>query len=297
MRLRMGGGRGMGRAAQSGSSRLIMAAVMVVGGLFSYDASRQKNPITGRTQAIALNPQQEVALGLRTAPQMAQKFGGDDPDREDQGRVQTVGEKLVRSSAASKSPYQFKFTPAGRPQDGERLRVARRPHLPSRARCTTASATKRSWPACWGTRSATWWAGTRPRSWPRASSARRSWARWASPPPTSTAARGGMAQAAAAMVNQMVQLKYGREDELQSDSLGVNFMSDASYDPHALIAVMDILAKASGGQKRAEFTSSHPDPGNRSQVIKEEIAKRYPGGVPSSLTLGPPLEAGAAASR
>ena len=91
--MRRGMGRGLG-----GGSRLVMAAVMVVVGLVSYYGSRQKNPITGKTQTIALNPRQEVALGLRTAPQMAQKFGGLDTDREDQERVAAVGQKLVINS-------------------------------------------------------------------------------------------------------------------------------------------------------------------------------------------------------
>jgi predicted Zn-dependent protease len=295
----MGGNRGMnmGRGrAMSGGGRLIMALVMVIGGLFTYYTSRQKNPITGRTQAIALNPQQEVALGLRSAPQMAQKFGGEDPDREDQSRVQTVGEKLVRSSAASKSPYQFKFTLLADRKTVNAFALPGGPIFITRAlydrlgnEAQLAGVLGHEIGHVVGRHSAE----------KLAKSQLGQTIVGAVGVATSDeyGRRGGMAQAAAAMVNQMVQLKYGREDELQSDSLGVHFMSDASYDPHALIAVMDVLAKAGGGQKRSEFTSSHPDPGNRSKAIKEEIAKRYPGGVPSSLTLGPALEAGAAASR
>jgi predicted Zn-dependent protease len=107
--------------------------------------------------------------------------------------------------------------------------------------------------------------------------------------------RGNAAYAAAAVVNKMVQLSYSREDESQSDMLGVQFMADAGYDPRALVDVMEILAKAGGG-KRAEFTSSHPDPGNRAQAIRQEVAKRYPGGVPSSLTTGTSLGTPAPAS-
>jgi predicted Zn-dependent protease len=106
--------------------------------------------------------------------------------------------------------------------------------------------------------------------------------------------RSGMAQMAGQLANQMVQLKYGREDELQSDSLGVRFMSEAGYDPRALIDVMEILAAAGGGKRQPEFMSSHPDPGNRSGEIRAEIGRRYPGGVPSELTLGRKTEAGAA---
>ena len=60
----------------------------------------------------------------------------------------------------------------------------------------------------------------------------------------------------AQFVAQMTLMKYGREDELQSDSLGVRFMSDAGYDPRAMIDVMDILADASGGSRQPASPSS-----------------------------------------
>jgi len=53
-----------------------------------------------------------------------------------------------------------------------------------------------------------------------------------------------------------------------------------------------VLADVSGNRRRSEFMSSHPDPGNRSEVIKQEIAKRYPNGVPAELTTGAKLDLG-----
>jgi len=44
-----------------------------------------------------------------------------------------------------------------------------------------------------------------------------------------------------------------------------------------------VLAKASGGSKQPEFFSTHPAPENRAGKIKEEIAKRFPNGVPEGL--------------
>jgi len=100
--------------------------------------------------------------------------------------------------------------------------------------------------------------------------------------------RGGQGGAQlAAVVAQMIQLRYGRNDELESDSLGVTFMSEAGYDPRVLIEVMEILEKSSGGGgRRPEFLSTHPDPGNRKEKIQAAIAQRYPGGVPPELTTG-----------
>jgi predicted Zn-dependent protease len=74
-------------------------------------------------------------------------------------------------------------------------------------------------------------------------------------------------------VANMLQLKYGRGQELQSDELGVLFMMQSGYDPEQLIGVMEILKQASGGNKVPEFQSSHPDPENRKEHIKAAIEK------------------------
>ena len=94
---------------------------------------------------------------------------------------------------------------------------------------------------------------------------------------------GGSEAQLAAMVGQMINMKYGREDELQSDNLGVLFMSEAGYDPRALIVVMGILDEAAGGQTPPEWMSTHPSHGNRVATIQAAIDKVYPDGVPKGL--------------
>jgi len=282
------------RGRMGGGSRLVMAAVMVIVGLFSYYGSRQKNPITGRTQAIALTPQQEVALGLRSAPGMAQKFGGLDNDAAARERVSAVGEKLVRSSAAAKTPYDFKFSLLADRKTVNAFALPGGPIFITRAlydrlsnEAQLAGVLGHEIGHVVGRHSAEKLAK---------SQLGRTIVGAVGVATSDDGRRGGLGQAAAAMVNQMVQLKYGREDELQSDSLGVQFMADGGYDPRALVDVMDILAKVSGGRGRSEFMSSHPDPGNRAQVIRTEVARRYPGGVPASLTTGAALGAAGAAA-
>ena len=97
---------------------------------------------------------------------------------------------------------------------------------------------------------------------------------------------GQMATAAAAMANQMMQLKYGRGDETQSDSYGLKLMAQAGYDPRGMLAVMQVLKAAGGGGRQPEFLSSHPLPDNRLEEIKQIIAQTYPKGVPQTLTRG-----------
>ena len=92
----------------------------------------------------------------------------------------------------------------------------------------------------------------------------------------------GAAQVAA-LIGQLVNMKFGRDDELQSDRLGVQFMSEAGYDPRSMVRVMEILAAASEGNRPPEFFSTHPNPENRIARIQEAIAEEFPNGVPEGL--------------
>jgi predicted Zn-dependent protease len=87
----------------------------------------------------------------------------------------------------------------------------------------------------------------------------------------------------AALIGQLVNMKYGRDDELESDQLGVRFLADAGYDPRSLIRVMEILAESSEGNRPPEFFSTHPNPENRIENIQQAIAAEFPNGVPENL--------------
>jgi predicted Zn-dependent protease len=271
-------------------SRLMVAGVMVVVALISYYGSKQKNPITGREQAIALNPKQEVALGLRSAPQMARQFGGTDTDPVALALVNEVGRKLVSSTVAKDTPYQFHFTLLADRKTVNAFALPGGPIFITRAlydrlqnEAQLAGVLGHEVGHVVGRHSAEKIAR---------SQLGQALVGAVGVATSDESGRGGMGQMAAAVVNQMTQLSYGRDDELQSDSLGVRFMSDSGYDPHALIDVMAILKQASGDRSRPEFMSSHPDPGNRSEIIKQEIAKRFPQGVPKTLGTGRVLRSG-----
>ena len=72
---------------------------------------------------------------------------------------------------------------------------------------------------------------------------------------------------------QLLNLKYGRGDESQSDELGMRYMTRARYDPNALRGVFQTLGLVSGGGGRVpEWQSTHPEPENRESRIEELIA-------------------------
>ena len=59
------------------------------------------------------------------------------------------------------------------------------------------------------------------------------------------------------MIGQLVNMRFGRQDELEADRLGVRFSSEAAYDPRSLIALMKILQESSRGNRPPEFFSTH----------------------------------------
>jgi predicted Zn-dependent protease len=75
----------------------------------------------------------------------------------------------------------------------------------------------------------------------------------------------------AVLIGQLINLKFGRDDELEADFLGVCFMNDTGYDPSELIRVMQVLDESRQGNQPPEFFSTHPDPGNRIQRIQQAI--------------------------
>ncbi|HEX6941037.1 MAG TPA: M48 family metalloprotease [Longimicrobiales bacterium] len=70
-------------------------------------------------------------------------------------------------------------------------------------------------------------------------------------------------------------LKYGRDDERQSDDLGLRYMRAAGYDPREMPGVFAMLGRvsaAAGGGRTPEWLSTHPDPENRFERISAQVA-------------------------
>lgn len=70
-------------------------------------------------------------------------------------------------------------------------------------------------------------------------------------------------------------LKYGRSQELESDRLGVEYMTRVGYNPIGMRQVMEILAEASAGNEAPEFFSTHPHPESRISAIDQMLEGEY----------------------
>ncbi|NNE61218.1 MAG: M48 family metallopeptidase [Woeseia sp.] len=257
--------------------RLAIGAIVAAFAFFSYQCSTEYNPVTGEEQHVAMTPEQEIALGLQAAPEMAARHGGLLDDAAVQALVDRVGADLVRSGAARDTGWQFEFHVLADPQTVNAFA------LPGGQIFITDALLRR-----FSTEGEL--AGVIGHEIGHVV-ARHGAQRLAKMQLTEgitgavlVAAGGGGSEAQIAqMVGQLVNMKYGREDELESDTIGVMLVAAAGYDPRALIRVMKILDDASGGNAPPEWMSTHPSHGNRVARIEAAIEEVFPAGIPDGL--------------
>lgn len=262
--------------------RFIIGLLMAGFALLSYFGSSVYNPVTGEKQHVNISAEQEIALGLQAAPEMAQQYGGLHPDRQARSLVSQVGQRIVSRGAASQTPYQYEFHLLA---DEQTINAFA---LPGGQIFITAGLFRRL-------QTEGQLAGVLGHEVGHVVA--RHGAQRIAQQQLTQGLTGALVLSTydpenpnsqqtayiAMMVGQLVNMKYGRDDELQSDALGVRFISEAGYDPRALIGVMEILAEAGGGVRQPEFFSTHPNPENRVARINEAIEQQFPGGVPAGL--------------
>jgi predicted Zn-dependent protease len=249
-----------------GRGRLLIAFVIALMAIVTYFSSTSENPLTGEKQRVAMTPEQEIALGYQSAPQMAAQMGGLSQNEKARALVKQVGEKLVAGSFAVKSPYKFSFHVLADPRTVNAFALPGGPIFITEGLLRLLKSEAEL-------------AGVLGHEIGHVI-ARHSSERLAKQQLTQGllgALVVGTGDYSTAQIGQvvgsMINMSYGREDELESDALGIRIMAEARYDPRAMIRVMEVLAKASGGSRQPEFFSTHPAPENRAERIKQEIAK------------------------
>lgn len=251
--------------------RLIIGVVMAGIAFFSYYGKTQENPLTGEKQQVSMTPEEEVALGLQSAPQMANEYGGLYPDNEVQQQIKNVGNKLVNSfnqelsEKGLQNPYRFDFHVL---RDSKTVNAFA---LPGGQVFITAGLLSRL-------ETEDQLAGVLGHEvghvvHRHSAQQMAKGAFYQGLAGAATAASGSYEGSQIAnYVAQMKMMQFGRDDELQSDEYGVKYMIRSGYDPNALIGVMKILAEASGGDMdRSEFMTTHPSPANRIENIQKHI--------------------------
>jgi predicted Zn-dependent protease len=266
--------------------RLLIAVVIAGVALASYLFNTTTNPVTGIDQRVAgIGLAQEVQMGLASAPKMAAQFGGPSDNVQGQQLVEEIGRRLVQAipvvydehiDSVSQIPWEFSFTLL---DDDETVNAFALPGGPT---FVTDALFNRF-------ESEGQLAGVMGHEIGHVIH-RHGLERMAQQNlmqglagAATTAAGDVSGGQAAAMIGNFLQMSYGREQELQCDREGILLMVEAGYDPRSMVGVMQILAEASGGRGGPEWASTHPDPGNRIEKIKQTIAELFPDGVPEGL--------------
>ena len=245
--------------------RAIVAAIVALFGVLSYCTGTSENPVTGETQRVRLTAEQEIALGRQLAPQMAGQFGGisSDPARE---LVSRVGSRIVAQSAAARAPYKFNFHLLADRKTVNAFALPGGQIFITEALLRLLTSEDEV-------------AGVLGHEVGHVL-ARHSAEHLAKQQLTqqlvgAIAIGSGSYDTAqlAHLAGSLVNMKHGRDDEIESDTLGLRLMRDAGYDPRAMVTVMQKLEKASGGSRQPEFASTHPSPANRIARIREQLEK------------------------
>lgn len=278
-RIRLGRSSG-GRSFPLG--RILVALVIAAFSVISYCSSRDYNEVTEETQYVGISEDQEIAMGLQAAPEMAQQHGGLHPDEELQQEVDAVCQRIISGSRADQTDWPFECHVLA---DEQTINAFA---LPGGQMFITAALYERL-------ETEGQLAGIMAHEIGHVV-ARHSSQRIAKMELTQGLTGAAVIAAydpdnpssqrtaqVAVLIGQLVNMKFGRDDELQSDNIAVEFMSDAGYDPRAMIRVMEILDEASEGARPPEFFSTHPNPDNRIARIQEAIDEQFPNGVPGGL--------------
>lgn len=227
-------------------------------------SSKEENRYTGRVQTINMSAEQEIAIDLQSTPEIAQQYGGLYPDERLQSYVDKVGNKLVQNSMARETPYQYDFHLLADDQTINAFALPGGPVFITYAlfkqlnESQLAGVLGHEIGHVIGRHSAERIAEGE--FWQKLSTG---------------ASVGGDLGGLVGGIAQNTLLTNGRDDEWKVTTLdlGVLFMIRSGYQPEEMIKVMEILKAAAGPNRAPEFQSTHPDPENRIEKIRESIEK------------------------
>ena len=293
----VGQGQNTRRAGGGLKIRLLIAVGLALFALVTYFGNPgDPNQITGEVERVAMaNEAEEMALGQQAAPQMIQQHNGRSRDRRKSASVDQMGKLLLRGlenwidrrvieieqqtgqRIDLQNPYEFEFTlladtqtvnafalPGGQVFITEALydRLGSEGQLAGVLGHEIGHVIERH--------------GNQRMAKQKLFSG--------------LAMAGGMAGGGdqnamrmSQMAAQMISMKYGREDEHESDVWGVRLCVEVGYDPRAMVGLMKVLDEASPGGGPPEMMSTHPKPANRIAYIQRVIQEEFPRGLPPGL--------------
>ncbi len=230
------------------------------------------NPATGQKQLNWVSADREKALGAEAAPQFVQQYGGDIPSPALQQYVSDLGHKLAAVSERSDLDWEFHavdssvinafalpggkvFITRGLMQelDNEAQFVGVLGHEVGHVTAQHIGQQMTRAMIITGLGVGVGVAGEQTDN------------DWLKVLGVGTSVGGGL-----------YMLSYGRDQETQSDELGVRYMTKLGYNPIGQVQVMKVLKRASGGGGGMEILATHPLPDTRISHLNAHIKKNYP---------------------
>jgi predicted Zn-dependent protease len=260
----------------------MLGAVIAVIGFFVYFSHSSVNPTTGEKQHVNLTADQEIALGEQSTPEMAAQMGGEISPSDPQAQeVQYVGNRVWQRSDAAKSPYPFHYHLLADPKTINAFALPGGEVFITKGLLDRLT-TEGELAGVLGHESGH--VVERHVAQQMAQSELGKFLVTAAGV-ASTANRHPYADTAvAALVDHMTQLHFSRQDESQADLCGLQYMTQAGYEPHAMLHVMEVLQKVTDeqGGRPPQILQTHPYPEQRTEQINawlQQNADELPSGL------------------
>lgn len=259
--------------------RLMIGVIIAVVGWFMYMNQVEENPVTLEKQHVAISPDQEIRLGLESAPAMSREMGGELPPNDPRVKeVQQIGNYLVSHTVAKNSPWKFQFHLLA---DSKTVNAFALPG--GQIFITLGLFSKLQTEAQLAGVLAHEMGHVIERHTAEQMAKNQLGQALIIAFGTATSDQSSNSYMIASVVNQMIQLRYSRQDESEADIWGIKLSVQAGFDPKAMIAVMKILEAESQRDNTIEIFQSHPNPELRITQIEEYLRKNPPS---SNLTEG-----------
>jgi predicted Zn-dependent protease len=86
------------------------------------------------------------------------------------------------------------------------------------------------------------------------------------------------------IVGAVANLKYSRDDEYEADQRGIEYMSQAGYNPYGMVELLTVLKDLSEREPGTleEMFSTHPLPANRIDKAREAIEDDHESAAPDA---------------
>lgn len=236
------------------------------------------NPATGDRALTFLSWESEISMGAEAASGMTQEFGGETPSPEAQAYVDEVGQKLLQGieEGIPEMPWEFTLLdssvinafalPGGKVflSRGLADKLKNEAEMAGVIGHEIGHVTARH-----GNQRISKQLGF------NIGLAAAALVVGASDENSDIRQYGEIGLPALAISGNVVLLKYGRDEELEADMLGIRYMTRAGYNPVGQRNVMQILKAASGGSSQPEWLSTHPASDTRIDRINELLQGEY----------------------